>query len=166
MPDDAREARLTRWVNVALGVVVAALGAWLLLLTRSDLAFKGSNNEPGPGYFPGLITACLIVLGLMLAGIWLFGPRARSGTAERLSLKAAQLRRAVFVWLILAVTAALIEQLGFLAAGELMVIALIVLVDRVRSIPLIITLLLLPFAMYGLFALLLDVQLPGGLLWT
>ena len=38
-------------------------------------------------------------------------------------------------------------------------------IERIRSIPLIVTLLLIPPAMYLLFDTLLEVQLPGGTLW-
>jgi hypothetical protein len=46
-----------------------------------------------------------------------------------------------------------------------LVLLVIVVIERIRSIPLIITLLLLPPAMYFLFDTLLEVQLPGGTLW-
>ncbi len=73
--------------------------------------------------------------------------------------------RAFVVWLALVVCAFLIEPLGFLLAGEVLVLLVIVVIERIRSIPLIITLLLLPPAMYFLFDTLLEVQLPGGTLW-
>ena len=73
--------------------------------------------------------------------------------------------RALLVWLALVVCALLIEPLGFLLAGEVLVLLVIVVIERIRSIPLIITLLLLPPAMYFLFDTLLEVQLPGGTLW-
>ncbi len=73
--------------------------------------------------------------------------------------------RAFLVWLALVVCALLIEPLGFLLAGEVLVLLVIVVIERIRSIPLIITLLLLPLAMYFLFDILLEVQLPGGTLW-
>ena len=59
----------------------------------------------------------------------------------------------------------LIEPLGFLLAGEVLVLRVIVVIERIRSIPLIVTLLLVPLAMYFLFDTLLEVQLPGGTLW-
>ncbi len=161
-----RQARVTRQVNVGLGVLVAALGAALLWKTSSDLDFRSADATPGPGYFPTLITACLVILGLWLAVLWLLSPSARNGTAERLSLQWAHMRRVAAVWLVLVLTTVLIEPIGFLAAGEVMAILLIVFVDRVRSVPLIATLLLLPPAMYLLFVVLLDVDLPGGQLWT
>lgn len=160
-----RDARLTRRVHVVLGLVIAALGAWLLYRSRTELAFRGANNEPGPGYLPVLLTLCLIVLGLALSAVWLFGPRARNGEAPTLSLDPRQMGRALLVWLALLVCAVLIEPVGFLVAGEVLVLLVIVLIERIRSIPMIIALLLLPPAFYFLFDILLEVQLPGGTLW-
>ena len=122
------------------------------------------NGEPGPGYLPVLLTACLIAMGLLLRRVWAFGPKARHGEAPTLSLHPRQMGRALLVWLALVVCAFLIEPLGFLLAGEVFVL-LIMVIERIRSIPLIITLLLLPPAMYLLFDTLLEVQLPGGTLW-
>ena len=164
-PDSQRESRLTRRVHIVLGLVVAALGAWLLYRSRTELAFRGPNNEPGPGYLPVLLTLCLAGLGLALSVVWLFGPRARNGEAPTLSLQPRQMGRALLVWLALVVCAFLIEPLGFLLAGEVLVLLVIVVIERIRSIPVIITLLLLPPAMYFLFDVLLEVQLPGGTLW-
>jgi Tripartite tricarboxylate transporter TctB family len=163
--DQKRAARLTRRVHVLLGLVIAGLGAWLLYKSRTELEFRGANNEPGPGYLPVLLTICLIGLGLALSAVWLWGPKARNGEAPTLSLSPRGLGRALLVWLAMAVSAFLIEPLGFLIAGEVLVLLVIVVIERIRSIPLIITLLLLPPAMYLLFDTLLEVQLPGGTLW-
>jgi len=162
--DDKRDARLTRRVHVVLGLVIAAVGAWLLYKSRTELEFRGPNNEPGPGYLPVLLTSCLIALGLALAAVWLFGAKARHGDAPTLSLEPRQMGRALLVWLALVVSAVLIEPLGFLVAGEVLVL-LVMVIERIRSIPLIVTLLLVPPAMYLLFDTLLEVQLPGGTLW-
>jgi putative tricarboxylic transport membrane protein len=163
--DHKRDARLTRRVHVVLGVVIAVLGAWLLYMSRTELAFRGPNHEPGPGYLPVLLTLGLIGLGLALSAVWLWGPKARSGEAPTLSLQPRHIARALLVWLALVVGALLIEPLGFLLAGEILVLLVIVVIERIRSIPLIIALLLLPPAMYFLFDTLLEVQLPGGTLW-
>jgi Tripartite tricarboxylate transporter TctB family len=163
--DPTRDARLTRRVHVVLGLVIAGLGAWLLYKSRTELDFRGANDEPGPGYLPVLLTVCLIALGLALTAVWLWGPRARRSEAPTLSLSPRGIGRALLVWLALVVCAFLIEPLGFLLAGEVLVLLVIVVIERIRSIPLIITLLLLPPAMYFLFGILLEVQLPGGTLW-
>ena len=77
--DSRREARLTRRVHVVLGLVVAALGAWLLYRSRTELAFRGPNNEPGPGLPSRPVDACLIGLGLSPVG----GLAARSQGQKR-----------------------------------------------------------------------------------
>jgi len=167
VPEDHHESdiRLTRRVHVVLGLVIAGLGAWLLYRSRTELDFRGPNHEPGPGYLPVLLTIGLIGLGLALAAAWLFGPRARSGDAPTLSLDPRGMARAGLVWLALVVCGFLIEPLGFLVAGEVLVLLVIVVIERMRSVPSIVALLLVPPAMYLLFATLLEVQLPGGTLW-
>jgi hypothetical protein len=159
------DVRLTRRVHVALGLLIAALGVWLLYRSLTELAFKGSNGEPGPGYLPALLTIGLIGLGLALAAVWLWGPRARSGDVPTLSLSRAGMSRAVVVWLALVVCIALIEPFGFLIAGEVLVFLIIVVIERIRSIPSIVALILVPPGMYVLFEILLEVQLPEGTLW-
>jgi hypothetical protein len=163
--DKARDARSTRSVHVVLGLVIAGVAAWLLYRSRTELAFRGPNDEPGPGYLPVLLTICLIGLGLALTVVWLVGPKARHGEAPTLSLSPRQMGRALAVWLVLVISSFLIEPLGFVLAGEVLVLLVILLIERIRSIPLIITLLLLPPVMYFLFDTLLEVQLPGGSLW-
>jgi hypothetical protein len=163
--DHARDERTTRMVHIGLGLVIAVVGAWLLYRSRTELAFRGPNNEPGPGYLPVLLTICLIGLGLTLTAVWVFGAKARHGEAPTLSLEPRAMGRALVVWVAMALSAFLIEPLGFLLAGEVLVLLVIVVVERIRSIPLIITLLLLPPAFYFLFDTLLEVQLPGGTLW-
>lgn len=153
---------LTRWVHVALGATVAAVAAVLLALSATGLDFLGANREPGPGFFPVVVTSVLLVLGVALALLWLVGP----GSHVRLSLEPAHLRRAGTVWLTLVVFAALIEPLGFLVAGELFVVILVAFVERIRTWGLGITMLLLPPATYFLFSTLLEVRLPGGALWS
>ncbi|WP_319453227.1 MULTISPECIES: tripartite tricarboxylate transporter TctB family protein [unclassified Mycobacterium] len=159
------EIRLTRRVHVVLGAVVAALGAWLLYRSLTELSFRGENGEPGPGLLPVLLTICLVALGLFLAVVSAFGPRARSAEAPTLSFGRAEIGRALLVWLALALCAALLEPAGFLVAGEVMVLAIILVVERMRAVPSIIALLLLPLAMYLVFDILLDVDLPMGTLW-
>ncbi len=163
--DTARAERVTRVVHIVLGLVIAAVGAWLLYRSHTELAFRGPNGEPGPGYLPVLLTICLIGLGLLLTAVWIFGARARHGDAPTLSLDVRHMGRALLVWLALALSAFLIEPLGFLVAGEILVLLVILVIERIRSIPVIVTLLLLPPAMYFVFDTLLEVQLPGGTLW-
>lgn len=164
-PPSEQDRRLTQRVHILLGLVVAAAGAWMLYRSSTELPFYGGNNEPGAGYLPVLLTICLIGLGLMLSAVWAFGPRVRSGEAPILSLGRNQIARALLVWLALVICTALLDPLGFLIAGEVLVLFVIVVVERMRSIPSIVTLLLLPPAMYFVFEILLEVRLPVGSLW-
>jgi membrane protease YdiL (CAAX protease family) len=159
------DVRITRRAHVVLGLLVAVISVWLLYRSQTELAFYGSSGEPGPGYLPTLLAVCLIGLGLALAAVWAFGPRARRGDVPALSLDPRDIGRGMLVWLALVVCAFLIEPLGFLLAGEVFVLLIIVVIERMRSIPMIVSVLLLPPAMYVLFAVLLDVQLPEGSLW-
>lgn len=155
----------TRLVHIALGLLVAAVSGWLLYRSRTELPVYGENGQAGAGYLPALLALCLIGLGLALAVVWGFGPRARNGEAPILTFDRHKIARALGVWLALALYAALLEPLGFTAASEVLMLIIIVVVERMRSIPMIITLLLLPPAFYFLFQELLAVQLPFGTLW-
>lgn len=162
---DWQAVRFTQKVHVGLGLVVAAAGGWMLYRSLTELPFTGANGEPGPGYLPVLLTGCLVALGLALALVSVFGPRARSGEAPTLSFSWRETGRAMLVWVALGICALLLQPIGFLAAGEVLVLLIIVVVERMRSIPSIIALILTPPAMYFLFETLLEVQLPTGFLW-
>lgn len=155
-------AGMTRWVHVALGATVAMAAAVLLFMSASGLDFLGPNREPGPGFFPVLVTSVLLLLGVALAFVWLVG----RGSHVELSLEPAHFVRAGSVWLTLVVFAALIEPLGFLLAGEIFVLILVLVVERIRTWGLMITMVLLPPATYFLFSTLLEVDLPLGTLWS
>ena len=165
-PPSEQEILLTRRVHIVLGLLVAAGAAWMLYRSLTELPFMGDNGEPGPGYLPVLLTVCLIALGLALSVVSLVGPRARSGEAPTLSFGRAETGRALLVWVALALCTALLEPFGFLIAGEVLVLVIILIVERMRSIPSIVALVLLPPAFYVLFDVLLEVDLPMGFLWT
>ena len=52
--DHARDERITRAVHIALGLLIAALGGWLLYRSRTELAFRGPNGRTGPRLSSGL----------------------------------------------------------------------------------------------------------------
>jgi hypothetical protein len=57
-----------RRADLILGLVVAAVGAYALALAL-DLAMFSATGQPGPGFFPRLISALLALLGLLLAAV-------------------------------------------------------------------------------------------------
>lgn len=165
MPSTVSRSQLTRRVHVALAVVVTVVGAVLLYMTLTGLEFLGADGGPGAGFFPALVSGTLVALGLGLLGVWVFGPQARNGEAPELSLQRRDLMRAGAVWATLAGFTAVLELLGFIVAGEVFVLVLLVFVERIRTWGLILALVSLPPAVYFLFATLLEVRLPGGSLW-
>jgi putative tricarboxylic transport membrane protein len=69
-----------RRADLILGLVVAAVGAYALALAL-DLAMFSATGQPGPGFFPRLISALLALLGLLLAAVSL--RRRRPAAAEQ-----------------------------------------------------------------------------------
>src|SRR4051794_36719623 len=133
--DHKRDARLTRRVHVVLGVVIAVLGAWLLYMSRTELAFRGPNHEPGPGYLPVLLTLGLIGPGLALSAVWLWGPKVRSGEAPTLSLQPRHIARALLVWLAPGVCGPLVEPPRFPLFRGKLVPLVIRLIEKNPAIP-------------------------------
>lgn len=160
-----RDILRTRRIHIGLGLAITAVSAWMLYRSATELPYYADNGQAGPGYLPVLLTVCLIGLGLALTVVWGFGPRARSGEAPILTFDRNQITRALTVWLALLIYTALLDPFGFLIGGEVLMLLIIVAVERMRSIPSIVTLLLLPPVFYFLFQVLLEVQLPVGTLW-
>lgn len=162
----ARTAKVTRLVHVVLGLVVAVLGVVLTVMSLTGLDYLGANDTPGPGFFPSLVSAILAALGIALALTWTLMPAGRRESAPQLSFVPRQMIRVAVVWAGLGVFTALMEPLGFLVASELFALFLIVAVERIRDWRMAVTLVLLPLVTYFLFATLLEVDLPGGTLWS
>ena len=92
------QVRMTRWVHVALGLILCAVGSVLLVMSLTGLDYLGANGEPGPGFVPSLVSGVLAGLGLALALIWLIRPPDPSAESAVLSLERADLIRAGAVW--------------------------------------------------------------------
>ena len=164
-PPSPADILRTRRVHIGLGLVIAAVSGWMMYRSISELPFLDENGQAGAGYLPTVLALCLVCLGLALAVVEGFGPRARRGESPILKFDRTQILRALGVWLALVVYVALLEPLGFTLASEVLMLIIIVAIERMRSIPMIITLLLMPPIFYFLFQELLAVQLPLGTLW-
>lgn len=151
---------VVRWVHVATGGVVALLGL-VALLGALRLDLFGDNDEPGPGFFPALLSGLLIVLGLVLAASYLFGTRRDPEHMEQLDLRAGRMGRSGAVWLTFVVTVALLPLVGFLVTSLLLVGFLVFAMERQRSVKAFAAVLVLPVATYLVFAIALEVQLPA-----
>lgn len=141
--------------HIAGGAVVAA-GAILIAVSR-DLPF-GTLASPGAGMLPMLVTALMIVFGLVLL--------AQAGASPPFAeLSWDDLPHAAKVTAVAAATALLYGPLGFILSMALMLFVLVYVVERrplaaalAFSIP-------IPLLTFGVFEYLLKTPLERGIFW-
>ncbi len=86
MSDFGRRSAIPLSQTMISGLVMAAIGALALLLSRK-LSF-GSLAEIGPGFFPSVLAAILILIGIVLMGQSIVEHRQGGGEAlERWSVR-------------------------------------------------------------------------------
>ncbi|MGH3348952.1 MAG: tripartite tricarboxylate transporter TctB family protein [Nocardioides sp.] len=147
-----------READAVLGVIVAAIGV-LVLVQSLQLRFY-SEGVPGPGFFPALLSAALIVLGVACTVTRL--RRARDA-ADRFELPSrGQARRSLGLWGAVLVGTLLIEPLGFLLAMLLLVAVILLVIEGRRGLGSVVTIIAVPVLAWLLFAELLQVPLPAG----
>jgi putative tricarboxylic transport membrane protein len=161
-----------RRADLALGLVVAAVGAYALSLAL-DMSMYGANRVPGPGFFPTLLAGLLLGLGLLLAAT---SVRRRHEPAADGSAGAAgradpdsrgdwhRQARAGTVLLCYAVSVPLLGLLGFVPTAALLVFALLFGVEGRRNWGALSAAILIPVAASIIFVDLLTIPLPQGLL--
>ncbi|MFI6347883.1 tripartite tricarboxylate transporter TctB family protein [Streptomyces sp. NPDC050560] len=168
-----------RKAQIGTGLCSAALGAFALV-EGADLDMFGEHGEPGPGFFPDLSAAALLVLGVLLVAVnVLHRPAAKAAAAGAAGdpaegggaadagdgFEPRRLLRAGRVWAGFTAAVALLQLLGFLAAMGLLVAYLLFTVERIRVLRAVLAIVLIPLAVYGVFAYLLGVELPTGSLF-
>ena len=144
--------------DVIVGAVTVALAAYVVFGSR-DLDFY-ADGVPGPGFFPIVVGIALLISGSLLIVSRLFNiavPEEEGRERERI------LPRPLLVWLALIMSAVLIPIIGFVATMVLLVAALLIGVERRRSIGAVVAVVLIPGLAYWLFAGVLGVLLPTGL---
>jgi putative tricarboxylic transport membrane protein len=157
-----------RKAHIGLGLLVTALGAFALA-EGSDLDVFGEHGVPGPGFFPILISGALVVLGIMLTASSLVRqpvPSTGSGTDEpagRFDLR--EMLRVGRVWIGFTISVPLLVLVGFIPAMALLVAYLLFSVERIRGFRAVLAIILTPALVYAVFAYLLGVDLPTGLLF-
>jgi tripartite-type tricarboxylate transporter receptor subunit TctC len=137
----------------------ARLGA----LLRSE-AFAGlAVKQIGPMFFPGVLAGALAVVGI---GLVIASRRIRSAAAPAPGDRAPN---APIVWRVaepllwIALYVALAERLGFLLTAGALLLAYFLRLGTRPRVAVVVTLVLVPAA-YGVFAILLRVSLPRGIL--
>lgn len=160
-PDELEEVgeRKVRTVNVVSGIIFLVLSG-LVLVESLGLQFY-AEGVPGPGFFPTLLAISLALGGAVLIVMSLVKPAEELGQFERPTPVQAQ--RSLGVWLALLIAIFAVQFVGFVLAMFLLVAALMLFIERRRSIGSIVTIVLTPLLAYLLFGALLQVRLPTGL---
>lgn len=127
----------------------------LFVMWESRALPLGSWRQPGPGYFPVLLAALLLILGAL---VWAMGgstpPVARVGWSEA--------RHAVVILAVGAFICLGLERLGYRLTMLAALVFLVRLVERKRLLAAAVFAFALSFGSYYLFDTLLRVPLPRG----
>ncbi len=150
--------------DLALGLIVAAFGGWVILHVRGFPDMAGMTY--GPAFFPGLIGGAFLICGALLAVSALLDPaRGPFATRPAWTRDPLAVARAAGVLAAVVLYALLAPRLGFLLTVFLLTAGLLALMGvRARLIAPIA--LVLPVALHYGFSVALRVPLPRGALET
>lgn len=146
-------------VDLGIGIVSIVLGI-IVILTSQDLA-SFAGNGPGPGFLPRALALIFILGGLALAIKEIIRPSTETLDAVGLAGNV----RVLYVFTLLIVVAVIFEPLGFIVAMLLLMAGLVFGLERKFNLAAILTVVLVPVVCWTLFAVLLRVRLPEGILF-
>ena len=126
-------------------------------LAFSELPYLSSAGRLGPGFFPRIIGASLVVL--CVYSLYADARAARPGEA-----RSPYWRTAVVVALLTAAFVVLLEVLGGLASMIVFMAAALAVLNRGRHLQNALLALLLPVSLYFLFVVWLNAALPRGMI--
>jgi putative tricarboxylic transport membrane protein len=139
------------------GLVLAALGAWIVVTARRwDYM---TEEGPGPGFFPMYYGAIMLVLSLVLVASAVMRPKDATQVAWK------DVSRAIVAWLAFVACVALMPVLGFPIAFALLIVFIVKVMcaERLRTAVLVAVFGAAGF--YALFDWALDLSLPKGMLF-
>jgi putative tricarboxylic transport membrane protein len=146
------------------GLALAALGAWIVGQARG-WTYMGEDG-PGAGFFPLWYGAVMVLLSLVLVARTVMAKVPREGNAPEVKAPEwRELGRALACWAALVASIALMPLTGFLVAFALLTWFVVAILARQPQRVAITLALGSSLAFYVLFAVLLDVSLPKGLLF-
>lgn len=147
--------------QLVFGIISVAVGV-AALIDAAGLAKFGKGGQPGPGLFPDLIAALLVVLGAWLAILTVVRP-VKAEPAE--PVEPGGFKRAATVWLAFVVSIPLLVLFGFAPAMAALVAFLVFGVERIRGFRPVLAVVLVPAVVYLLFSVVLGVDLPESVLF-
>ena len=163
-----------RKADFVFGIVVGLVGVGALILALQMRVFAG--GIPGPGFFPVLVSAGLAVLGAILAwqSLKVRGAEVRAvGAVSAVEARHRHLStddqggpsflRTAAVWCGYVIMVPLLYFLGFTLTMMVMLAYLLFIVEGRRSVASAAAVIVVPAAVYTLFADLLQIDLPSGM---
>lgn len=148
-----------RRVDLGIGLFFVALGLFVLWASR-DLAVL-DRTSPGPGFLPRVLVVIFIVAGATLAVKQLVRP----STGAFVPVGRGGNTRVLAIFALLAVVLVSMEPLGFILAMLILMAGLMFGIERKFTVASVATVVLVPVVFWTLFAVLLGVRLPEGLLY-
>jgi putative tricarboxylic transport membrane protein len=167
--------RSKRFIDVLTGIlfiVVAALIIWVAIPLGVQEPKRVKFVALSPSYYPRLVTYCLLAVGLLLfirSVLFSKASTSESATAASSSSESKPVARSR-TYMLLPVATVLfalywfLEQLGFVLAPALAIVALLLLAGE-RSVPAIVLIAsMLPLGLYLFFTQVANIPIPGGVL--
>jgi len=143
-------------VAIRIAAVVLLVFSAGFLWEASRYPF-GSPGAPGPGFLPVILGAAFAVLSIVLL------VRPGSAPEQVLPPDRAAAVRIVATLVAIAIAIVLLDRLGFLVTGTLLMLALLLVLDR-RPILAVVLAPLSVVLVYAVFKVWLRVPLPSGVL--
>lgn len=148
-----------RRIDLAVGGFALAFG---IVAFQQSLGYSFYEVTPGPGFLPRVMACAIILLGALILLSRLVGDPHRFGTATEFRWQ--ELRRAGAVAAVITGGVVLIPILGFFTGMLLLVAGLLMGIERMWTIPAVLTTVLIPLSLLWLFGSALGVRLPTGVL--
>lgn len=151
--------RSMRRVDLGVGLFFVALGL-VVWWASQDLAVF-ARTSPGPGFLPrGLVVVFVVVGGILAVKQFV---RPSTGTLNRVGRGGTL--RVLSVFALLLVVLLTLKTLGFILAMLIFMAGVTFGIERKFTVVSVITVVLVPVVSWILFAVLLEVRLPEGLLF-
>jgi hypothetical protein len=157
--NSGRRERHMKRVDILIGAVSVILAGFVLTQALA-LDFFQRSEIPGPGFLPVLLAIAIGIVGLAIIATRLAGNDRQFGAFTWPS--PSEFGRSLTVWAAFTVSIALMEALGFFVSSALLIAALLLGIERLRSTGAIATVILIPLGCYLLFHVALKVALPVG----
>jgi putative tricarboxylic transport membrane protein len=149
-------SRIVRDADVLSGSVLAALGIYIVMEASKWEAYTAGG--PGPGFFPIWYGAAIIALSLGLIASKVFN----SGDGEGKSIDWSGASRVLGTWAMFAISAALLEPLGFVLSFSLLTFFLVTVTFGQSILVALLTTVGCTGLFYLIFPVALGVTLPVG----